>query len=206
MTIPEAPAIESKSFALIDFDSGELLAGNNPDARVEPASITKVLTTYVAFDEIRKGRLKLDDTALISEKAWRQGKDSSESRMFLSLGSRVKIEDILRGMSEALQGWSKAPKPKQWDALASLKGTAPDLLRGFSLVFGSPIAAYIMDSFGGVAGLKSWQWLFIIEGLPSILLGFITLKAVIDRPADAKWLTDAEKAEFAAAMQVVWFC
>ena len=98
VSIPEAPAIESKAYALIDFDSGELLAGNNPDARVEPASITKVLTTYVAFDEIRKGRLKLDDTALISEKAWRQGKDSSESRMFLTLGSRVKIEDLLRGI------------------------------------------------------------------------------------------------------------
>ena len=98
VTIPEAPAIEAKAYALLDFDSGELLAGNNPDAKVEPASITKVLTTYVAFDEIRKGRLKLDDTALISEKAWRQGKDSSESRMFLTLGSRVKIEDLLRGI------------------------------------------------------------------------------------------------------------
>ncbi|WP_293369340.1 D-alanyl-D-alanine carboxypeptidase family protein [Nevskia sp.] len=98
ITIPEAPSIDAKSYAVLDFDSGELLVGNNPDARVEPASITKVLSTYIAFDEIRKGRLKLDDTALISEKSWRQGKDSSESRMFLTLGSRVKIEDILRGI------------------------------------------------------------------------------------------------------------
>ena len=98
ITIPEAPSIDAKSYALIDFDSGELLVGSNPDARVEPASITKVLTTYIAFDEIRKGRLKLDDTALVSEKAWRQGIDSSESRMFLTLGSRVKIEDLLRGI------------------------------------------------------------------------------------------------------------
>ncbi|MBA4284436.1 MAG: serine-type D-Ala-D-Ala carboxypeptidase [Xanthomonadaceae bacterium] len=98
ITIPEAPSVDAKSYALIDFDSGELLVGNNPDARAEPASITKVLTTYIAFDEIRRGRLKLDDTALVSEKAWRQGKDSSESRMFLTLGSRVKIEDLLRGI------------------------------------------------------------------------------------------------------------
>ena len=98
ITIPEAPSIDAKSYALIDFDSGELLVGSNPDARIEPASITKVLTTYIAFDEIRKGRLKLDDTALVSEKAWRQGIDSSESRMFLTLGSRVKIEDLLRGI------------------------------------------------------------------------------------------------------------
>lgn len=96
--IPEPPAIDSKSFALLDYGSGELLAGSNPDARVEPASITKVMTVYIAFDEIKKGRLKLDDTALISEKAWKQGIDSSESRMFLDLGSRVRIEDLLRGI------------------------------------------------------------------------------------------------------------
>ncbi|MCK9194457.1 MAG: D-alanyl-D-alanine carboxypeptidase [Nevskia sp.] len=96
--IPAPPTIDSKSFALLDFDSGELLAGNEPDARVEPASITKVMTTYVAFDEIKHGRLKLSDTALVSEKAWHQGIDSSESRMFLTLGSRVTIEDLLRGI------------------------------------------------------------------------------------------------------------
>ncbi len=98
IAIPEPPTLDAKSYALLDFGSGELLAGNNPDAQVEPASITKVMTVYIAFDEIRKGRLKLDDTALISEKAWKQGIDSSESRMFLDLGSRVKIEDLLRGI------------------------------------------------------------------------------------------------------------
>jgi D-alanyl-D-alanine carboxypeptidase (penicillin-binding protein 5/6) len=56
------------------------------------------MTVYVAFDMIRQGRLKLTDTALISEKAWSEGKDSSESRMFLDLGSRVSIEDLLRGI------------------------------------------------------------------------------------------------------------
>jgi len=96
--IPAPPAIEAVGYALIDAASGELLASSNPDQRVEPASITKVLTAYVALDEIKKGRLKLSDTALVSEKAWRQGKDSSESRMFLSLGSRVTIEDLLRGI------------------------------------------------------------------------------------------------------------
>lgn len=98
MPVPSAPAVDGTSYALLDFQSGELIAGNNPDARVEPASITKVMTVYVAFDEIRKGHLKLDDTAMVSEKAWRQGIDSSESRMFLEVGSRVKIEDLLRGI------------------------------------------------------------------------------------------------------------
>ena len=98
MPIPSVPVIEGNSYALLDFQSGELIASNNPDARVEPASITKVMTTYIAFDEIKKGHLKLDDTVLVSEKAWRQGKDSSESRMFIEVGSRVKIEDLLRGI------------------------------------------------------------------------------------------------------------
>lgn len=96
--IPEPPTIDAKSYAVIDYASGDLLVASEPDARVEPASITKVMTTYVAFDEIKKGRLHYDDEALISEKAWKQGIDSSESRMFLDVGSRVKIIDLLRGI------------------------------------------------------------------------------------------------------------
>lgn len=98
LPVPAPPTVDATSYALLDFQSGELIAGNNPDARVEPASITKVMTVYIAFDELKKGRLKLDDTALVSEKAWRQGIDSSESRMFIEVGTRVKIEDLLRGI------------------------------------------------------------------------------------------------------------
>ena len=58
----------------------------------------------------------------------------------------------------------------------------------------APLGGLILKLFDGTMGYPGWRWLFIIEGLPSILLGFITLKAVIDRPTDAKWLTDAEKA------------
>ena len=96
--VPEPPTIDARSYAIMDYDSGDLLASKDPDARIEPASITKVMTTYVAFDEIKKGRLKPDDEALISEKAWKQGIDSSESRMFLDVGSRVKVIDLLRGI------------------------------------------------------------------------------------------------------------
>lgn len=96
--IPEAPALEASSYVLLDYDSGEVLVSVNPDLKVGPASITKVMLTYVVIDEIKKGRIKLTDEAVISEKAWRQGKDSSESRMFLDLGSRVKVEDLLHGV------------------------------------------------------------------------------------------------------------
>lgn len=96
--IPDPPAIDAKSYALMDYASGELIASSNPDERVAPASITKVLTTYIVFDEIKQKRLSPDDEVLISEKAWRQGIDSSESRMFVQVGSRVKLIDLLRGI------------------------------------------------------------------------------------------------------------
>ncbi len=96
--IPEPPALDATSYVLYDYDSGEVLVSQKPDLKVGPASITKVMLAYVVFDEIKKGRVKLEDQAVISEKAWKQGLDSSESRMFLDLGSRVKVEDLLHGV------------------------------------------------------------------------------------------------------------
>lgn len=97
-TVPPPPSLDAKSWVLMDFETGQILAGEQYDTQVEPASITKVMTTYVVYDEIAQGRLREDDDVVISEKAWRQGKDSSESRMFLDVGSRVKVEDLLRGV------------------------------------------------------------------------------------------------------------
>ncbi len=96
--IPAPPALEASSFALLDYDSGELLAASNADQRVGPASITKVMTAYVVLEEVRQGRMKLQDTAFVSEKAWRQGIDSSESRMFVQVGTRVGLEELLHGI------------------------------------------------------------------------------------------------------------
>jgi D-alanyl-D-alanine carboxypeptidase (penicillin-binding protein 5/6) len=96
--IPKPPAIDARSFILLDYDSGRVLAEQVPDERVEPASITKVMTVYVAFDALREKRAKLDADVPISEKAWRQGKDSTESRMFLEVGKTAKFGDLLRGI------------------------------------------------------------------------------------------------------------
>lgn len=96
--IPDPPSIDAKSWVLMDYASGEVLGQSNGEARAEPASITKVLLTYVVYDEVKKGRLKWSDEVLISEKAWKQGIDSSESRMFLNVGSKVRLEDLVHGI------------------------------------------------------------------------------------------------------------
>lgn len=96
--IPKPPDVDARSYILLDFDSGKVLAEQNADQVVEPASITKVMTVYVAFDEVKKGRIHLTDQVPISEKAWRQGIDSKESRMFLDVGSKVPLIDLLRGI------------------------------------------------------------------------------------------------------------
>ncbi len=94
VTPPPAPTITAKSFMLLDFNSGQVLLEKDPDMPVEPASLTKLMTAYVVFSEIKAGRLKLTDKVRVSERAWRTG----GSRMFIDLDSEVGVEDLLRGM------------------------------------------------------------------------------------------------------------
>jgi D-galactonate transporter len=61
-------------------------------------------------------------------------------------------------------------------------------------IIGGPISGWIMGALGGAAGLANWQWLFILEGIPSIVVGLLTLAIVADTPAEARWLTASEKA------------
>ena len=92
--VPAPPQINASSYVLMDFDSGRLLASSNADQRVEPASITKVMTAYVAFRQLADGDLKLDEQVTISEKAWR----SEGSRTFLKVGSQIDVETLVKGM------------------------------------------------------------------------------------------------------------
>ncbi len=96
--VPKPPAIEARSYLLIDYASGRTLAELNADERVEPASITKIMTVYAALDLMREKRIGMDTEVPISEKAWRQGKDSTESRMFLEVGKTARLEDLMRGI------------------------------------------------------------------------------------------------------------
>jgi len=92
--VPAAPQLAAESYVLMDFDSGRMLVEHNPDMRVEPASITKLMTAYVVFHGLSEGKLKLDDAVPVSEAAWRTG----GSRMFIEPGMQVTVEDLVRGM------------------------------------------------------------------------------------------------------------
>lgn len=89
-----APVIEGKSWLLIDNDSGAVLSAGDPGMQIEPASLTKLMTAYLVFKELAEGRQSLEDMVLISEKAWRM----EGSRMFIKVNSKVKLEDLIKGM------------------------------------------------------------------------------------------------------------
>ena len=92
--IPKPPSLNSSNYILVDAVSGRVLAEKEADARIEPASITKIMTGYVAADQISKGFVSLDDEVLISENCWRKG----GSKMFIREGTRVLLSDLMKGM------------------------------------------------------------------------------------------------------------
>ncbi|MGE4072242.1 MAG: D-alanyl-D-alanine carboxypeptidase family protein [Lysobacterales bacterium] len=96
MVIPDAPVLPVKSAILIEQTTGQVIAEQSADDRVEPASITKVMAAYVLFHELRAGRLKLDDKVRVSENAWKRGLGGS--RMFVNANSEVDAKDLLLGM------------------------------------------------------------------------------------------------------------
>ena len=92
--LPAPPQVPVRSYVLEDFHSGEILAQDNADARMEPASITKLMTGYIVYKYLQEGRIKLTDPVPISEKAWR----AEGSRMFVQVGSKIPLEDLIMGM------------------------------------------------------------------------------------------------------------
>jgi len=91
---PAPPSIAATGYLLIDIDSDMVLAAKDPDQRLEPASLTKIMTAYVVFRELNGGSVKLSDEVLVSEKAWK----TPGSRMFIEVNKRVSVEDLLKGM------------------------------------------------------------------------------------------------------------
>lgn len=91
-----APTIAAKSYMLLDATSGQVLAAHDPDARVEPASLVKIMTAYLSFNAIKEKRLDLEQMIQVSEHAWRVDKDSS--KMFIEPRVPVSVNDLLHGL------------------------------------------------------------------------------------------------------------
>ncbi len=92
--VAPAPKLDLKAYILIEPQTGTVIAEYNSDLHVEPASMTKIMTSYVVADQIGNDLINLNDSVLISEKAWRMG----GSKMFIEAGRRVSVEDLLKGV------------------------------------------------------------------------------------------------------------
>lgn len=92
--IPSPPQLAAKSYVLMDAASGKVLVENAGDERLPPASLTKLMTAYIATLEIKKGQISESDMVTVSEKAWRTG----GSRMFIQVNTQVSVDDLLHGI------------------------------------------------------------------------------------------------------------
>lgn len=92
--VPNSPELDLKSYILIEPNTNTIIAEFNSDSQIEPASMTKIMTSYVLADQIANDLVSLDDQVLISEKAWRM----EGSKMFIEAGKKVSISDLLKGI------------------------------------------------------------------------------------------------------------
>ena len=92
--IPAAPKLQALGYLLVDATNGEILVEHNAEEPLPPASLTKMMTAYIAEREITEGRMSFDDQVPVSVKAWKTG----GSRMFIREGTEVRLEDLLRGI------------------------------------------------------------------------------------------------------------
>ncbi len=91
---PAPPSLAAKSWMLLEMGSGQALTAEKPDERLEPASLTKLMTAYLAFSAIHKKTIAIDQALPVSEKAWRTG----GSKMFIRVDTQVPVDDLLKGM------------------------------------------------------------------------------------------------------------
>jgi len=92
--LPVPPALAAKSWLLLEMGSGQILSTEKPDDRLEPASLTKLMTAYLTFSALHKKTLALEQALPVSEKAWRTG----GSKMFIRVDTQVPVDDLIKGM------------------------------------------------------------------------------------------------------------
>lgn len=95
--VPSAPQINAKGYFLVDYTTGKVIAEGNADLKLAPASLTKMMTSYVIGTEIKNGNISPSDQVTISEKAWAKNFPDS-SKMFIEVGKQVSVDDLNRGI------------------------------------------------------------------------------------------------------------
>ncbi|WP_159650585.1 D-alanyl-D-alanine carboxypeptidase family protein [Vibrio atypicus] len=95
--VPDPPVIGANGYILLDFHTGAVLVEKNADQTLNPASLTKLMTAYVAGQEVSSGNISLDDQVTISERAWAKNFPDS-SKMFIEVGTQVSLQDLYRGL------------------------------------------------------------------------------------------------------------
>jgi serine-type D-Ala-D-Ala carboxypeptidase (penicillin-binding protein 5/6) len=133
--IPKAPAIDARAYVLMDYESGRVLGENRPDERMEPASLTKLMSAYAVFKALKENRLKLDEPVPISEHAWK----AEGSRTFVQVGTSVPAEVLIKGM--IVQSGNDATI-----ALAERVGGS------------EPAFAQLMNEYSKRLGMKNTNW------------------------------------------------
>jgi serine-type D-Ala-D-Ala carboxypeptidase (penicillin-binding protein 5/6) len=141
--IPKAPTIDARAYILMDYESGKVLGEEKADERMEPASLTKLMTAYAVFKALKENRLKLDDMVPISEHAWK----AEGSRTFVQVGTSVPAEILIKGM--IIQSGNDATI-----ALAERIGGS------------EPAFAQLMNEYSKRLGMKGTHWMDA-SGLPN---------------------------------------
>jgi serine-type D-Ala-D-Ala carboxypeptidase (penicillin-binding protein 5/6) len=132
--VPRPPSIDAKSWILIDNTSGRVLGSRNADQRLEPASLTKLMTGYAVFHALKEGKLKLHGEIPISEYAWRVGGAASGgSTTFAQVGSRLPVEVLVQGM--IVQSGNDASIALA-EAVAGSEATFAELMNGYAAALG----------------------------------------------------------------------
>lgn len=97
VVVPEAPALGAKGYILMDYNTGQVLVEKQADSKLNPASLTKLMTAYVAGQEMQSGNINWDDKVVISQNAWAKNFPDS-SKMFIEVGTTVSMSDLYRGL------------------------------------------------------------------------------------------------------------
>jgi D-alanyl-D-alanine carboxypeptidase (penicillin-binding protein 5/6) len=132
MVIPDAPSVAAKAYVLMDYYSGQIIAEENAYESLNPASLTKMMTSYVIGNELRAGNISLEDEVIITKNAWSKNFPDS-SKMFIEVGKTVKVDDLNRGI--IIQSGNDACVAMA-EHIAGTEGAFVDLMNSWSKQLG----------------------------------------------------------------------